>query len=94
MKDIQKKLDKLYEMSGSANITCSQLTTTLKALGFSIRDGSNGGHKIAKHPAVSVLDSPDYNCGHKEGNKIKKPYISKLIKFVKNNEEAIKESLK
>ncbi len=94
MKDIQKKLDKLYGMSGNANITCSQLTSALKALGFSIRDGSNGGHKIAKHPAVSVLDSPDYDCGHKEGSKIKKPYLSKLIKFVKNNEEAIRESLK
>lgn len=94
MKDVQKKFDKLYVMAGNANITCNQLTSALKALGFTIRDCSNGGHKIAKHPAISVLESTNYDCGHKEGSKIKKPYILSLIKFVKNNEETIREWLK
>lgn len=93
MVNIQKKLDALYDMSGSSNITCTQLTSALKSLGFTIRDGKNGGHKIAKHPAVQVIDSPDYDCGHKAGSKIKVPYITKLIKFVKNNETSIRESL-
>ena len=62
--------------------------------GFLIEDCGSAGHKIARPPAVSLIEYPNYNCGHNKGETVKRPYIKKLHKFVKQHEEAIKEYLK
>ena len=94
MSKFDKLFRKLGDLTTSANTSCNELTGILQELGFQIVDCGSAGHKIAKHPAVNLIEYPDYNCGHNEGAKVHRQYIKKLHKFVKNYEEEIKESLK
>ena len=92
------KFEELYKKLGgltqSANTSCKDFTSVLEELGFQIVDCGSAGHKIAKHPAIDLTEFPDYNCGHNQGATVKRNYIKKLHKFVKQNEEEIKEYLK
>lgn len=94
MSGFEKPLKKLEALSTSANTSCTEFTNLLIALGFQIENCGNAGHKIARHPAVSLIEYPNYNCGHNKGEAVKRPYIKKLYKFVKQHENAIKEYLK
>lgn len=58
-------------------------------MGFEIIDCRKAGHKIATHPAISLQDYPDFNCGHKPGNKVKRIYIKKMYNFVATHKDAI-----
>ena len=94
MTEFEKTFRKLGDLASSANTSCKEFTGVLEALGFNIENCGNAGHKIAKHPAITLTEYPDYNCGHNQGEAVKRPYIKKLHKFVKQHEDAIKEYLK
>lgn len=94
MSDFVKLLIKLEALTTSANASCKEFTNLLIALGFQIENCGSAGHKIARHPAVSLIEYPNYNCGHNKGEAVKRPYIKKLYKFVKQHENAIKEHMK
>lgn len=94
MPEYEKLITKLKKLTTSANASCSEFTNLLISLGFQIENCGSAGHKIARHPAVSLIEYPNYNCGHNKGEAVKRPYIKKLYKFVKQHEEAIKEYLK
>lgn len=94
MAEFENLLRKLENLTNSANASCKEFTNLLTALGFLIEDCGSAGHKIARHPAVSLIEYPNYNCGHNKGETVKRLYIKKLHKFVKQHEEAIKEYLK
>jgi hypothetical protein len=66
----------------------------LEDFGFEIKDCGSAGHKIAKHPSIPVVDSPDYDCGHNQGNHVKPVYIRKFLRFIDSNSDAITEYLK
>lgn len=89
--DLYKKLG---DLTNSANLSCMDFTHLLEELGFQIENCGNAGHKIARHPAIALTEYPNYNCGHNQGATIKRNYIKKLHKFVKQYEEAIKEHIK
>lgn len=93
MAEFEKLLRKLDALTKSANTSCSEFTSILIELGFQIENCGNAGHKIARHPAVSITEYPNYNCGHNKGSAVKRPYIKKLHKFVKQYENVIKEYL-
>ena len=93
MTEFEKLLKKLGDLTSSANTTCKEFTSVLEALGFQIENCGSAGHKIARHPAIALPEYPNYNCGHAQGAAIKRPYIKKLFKFVKQHEEALKEHL-
>lgn len=94
MAKFEKLFKKLGNLTESANTSCKDFTRLLIDFGFEIEDCGSAGHKIAKHPAIALTEYPDYNCGHNQGEAIKRPYIKKLYKFVKQHEDAIKEYLK
>jgi hypothetical protein len=94
MANFEKLSRKLSELATSANVSCKELTGVLEDLQFQIVDCGSAGHKIAKHPAVALIDYPNFNCGHNEGAKIHRQYIKKLYQFVNTYEEEIKEYLK
>jgi hypothetical protein len=54
-------------------------TTLLESLGFDVRDGKKGGHKIYVHKDLPTFKSGSYNCGHGKDPEIKSPYITKII---------------
>lgn len=94
MAEFEKLFRKLGDLTSSGNTSCKDFTSVLEHLGFQIENCGSAGHKIAKHPAIALTEYPDYNCGHDQGEAIKRQYIKKLHKFVKQYEEAIKEYLK
>lgn len=94
MTEFEKLFKKLEDLTTSANTSCSEFTNLLTAFGFLIEDCGSAGHKIARHPAISLIEYPNYNCGHNKGEAVKRPYIKKLYKFIKQHESAIKEHLK
>lgn len=94
MTEFKKLIKKLGDQANGANTSCKEFTNVLTDLGFQIENCGSAGHKIAKHPAIELIEYPDYNCGHNQGAAVKRPYINKLYKFVKQHEDAIKEYLK
>jgi len=94
MAEFEKLFRKLGDLTNSSNTSCKEFTGVLEELGFQIENCASGGHKIAKHPAIALTEYPDYNCGHNQGEAIRRPYIKKLHKFVKQHEDVIKEYLK
>ena len=94
MASFEKLLRKLGDLTSSANTSCKELTGVLEELGFQIVDCGSAGHKIAKHQAIDLTEYPNYDCGHNDGAKIHRQYIKKLYKFVKQNEDKIKEHMK
>ena len=94
MAEFEKSFRKLTELTTSANTSCKDFSSVLEDLGFTLVACGNAGHKIATHPAIELLDYPDFNCGHSEGEHIKRPYIKKLHRFVKEHKDVIKEYLK
>jgi hypothetical protein len=51
----------------------------LEQLGFSVRDGKRGGHKIFTHIGLPLFTSGGFNCGHGKNPEIKPAYIVKVI---------------
>lgn len=84
----------IWRLYTSTTASCKEFTNLLMALGFRIENCGSTGHKIARHPTVSLIEYPNYNCSHHKGEAVKRPYIKKLYKFVKQHENAIKEHIK
>ena len=66
-----------------ANITCNEVIEKLTALGFEVRDGSRGGHKIFTHDKLINFYSASFNCGHGKSPILKKEYITAIIRTLK-----------
>jgi hypothetical protein len=52
------------------------------SLGFVVRDGSRGGHKLFTHPKLSDFLGAAFNCGHSTGDVVKPAYVRDIQKIV------------
>ena len=88
MANFDKLGQSLANMAAGANTSCHEFTSLLKKLGFDIRDGSNGGHKIATHDGIklTVEDGANYNCGPNPGTMVKRGYVKHFLGIVDDNE--------
>lgn len=59
MLEFEKLLKKLDDLTKSANTSCKEFTNLLIDLGFQIENCGSAGHKIARHPAVSLIEYPN-----------------------------------
>lgn len=75
--DVRQRL-----LEGKRSIRCSELGASLESLGFTVRDGNKGGHKVYTHPELNGFYSGAYNCGHGKNPEIKPAYISKILKIL------------
>jgi len=75
------------------NYRCSELVSDLETLGFEVRNGRRGGHKIYTHDGIPDFTSGSFNCGHGINSKIKPVYINQVRKIVERYEEEIIEYL-
>lgn len=74
-------------------LRCTQLIDTLKKLGFIVKDGKLGGHKIVKHPGIREFFGSNFNCGHRNTDQVKPVYIRKMLKIVVQYEDDIRKHL-
>lgn len=70
-------------------IRCDELATQLRRLGFEVRDGKQGGHKVFVHDGVQGFTSGSYNCGHGRNPEILPPYIGKVLRILRQHEVEI-----
>lgn len=87
----QKVLDDLKGSKKSSR--CSQVTKSLTKLGFDVRDGKRGGHKVYVHDGLVSFTSASYNCGHGKNPEIKPAYIAKILKILEENKVELVEFL-
>lgn len=59
-------LDKaLTALQGAGtSMRCDELTGFLESLGFQVREGRKGGHRIYFHPGLPDFASSSFNCDH------------------------------
>jgi hypothetical protein len=83
-----KVLEHAYtELSGAgASMRCAALGKLLESLGFEVRDGKRGGHKIFVHEGIPGFTSSSYNCDHGKNPEIKRPYIKNVLRTLKQYE--------
>ena len=77
-----------------ASMRCRKLTALLTGLGFEVKDGNKGGHKVFTHDHIPGFHSAAYNCDHGKNPEIKRPYINRVRKTLEQHEAAIRAYLK
>lgn len=75
------------------NLCCNDVKDLLAQLGFEVRDGRRGGHKVFTHDGLPAFTSGSFNCGHGRNPEIKPAYISKILKTLSNYETELKKYL-
>ena len=72
-----------------AKIKCKEACEVLQRLGFDIRDGKKGGHKIYVHDHLPSFTSSSLDCGHGRDPEIKPAYIQKIITVLTQYEDEL-----
>ncbi len=79
-------------LKSSKQISCREMVSLLKGLGFEVFPHSTASHKAFSHLSISGLYG-NFNCGHSRGENVKPPYKSQIRKIVDENAEELKEFL-
>ncbi len=74
------------------NLCCEDVKRLLVKLGFEVRDGKQGGHKIFVHQGLSSFQSGSFNCGHGKNPEIKPAYIKSIIKILEQYQKELEEN--
>lgn len=77
-----------------ASLCCEEVKDLLVNLGFEVRDGKQGGHKIFVHQGLPSFQSGSFNCGHGKNPEIKPAYIGKIIRVLNQYQEELVRYLK
>jgi hypothetical protein len=72
-----------YLQQHKTNLCCEDVKRLLINLGFDVRNGKQGGHKIFVHQGLPSFQSAAFNCGHGKNPEIKPAYIGKIIQLLK-----------
>lgn len=87
-----KEVVRILQETG-ASMRCDDLARILRGLGFTVRDGKRGGHKVFSHSSIPEFLGSGYNCGHGKNPEIKRAYIRKVVDVLDSYEDQIKEYL-
>jgi hypothetical protein len=63
---------------GRSTLRCNDVVRALESLGFEVRDGSKGGHKVFIHAGLNDFHAGSFNCDHGRNPQIKPAYIKKI----------------
>ena len=75
--------------NAGASMRCQEAKALLRELGFEVKDGRKGGHKIYTHRHIDSFTSGSLNCDHGKNPEIKRPYIKKIIKVLDKYENEL-----
>lgn len=70
------------------SIRCDELADQLSRLGFEVREGK-AGHRVFVHDGLQDFTSSSYNCGHGRNPEIKPPYISNVLRILRQHDAEI-----
>lgn len=60
----------------------SELTQALGSLGFHVRAGKKGNHRVVSHPGLKGFEGTRFDGGHGADAQIKLPYVLQMIKVI------------
>ena len=72
--------------SARTSMRCAELGKLLESLGFYVKDGERGGHKVFFHDHLEGFISSSYDCGHGRNPEIKPAYISNVLRTLRQYE--------
>lgn len=89
------RIDDIIELlqERKSRLCCTEVKKQLVSLGFEVRDGKQGGHKIFTHQGLPSFQSGSFNCGHGKNPEIKPAYISKIIQILKQYQSELEDYL-
>jgi hypothetical protein len=64
------------------NTRCSELVSVLTSLGFKVRRGSSGGHRVFSHSKLVGFMGGNFNGGHGADDVVKSVYVQKVINIL------------
>lgn len=67
-----------------ANLRCKEICAGLEYLGFTVRDGRRGGHKIVSHSSLEDFIGTNFNGGHGTNDIVRPRYVEKLLRVLEN----------
>jgi hypothetical protein len=76
-----------------SSLKCRELLKVLSDLGFKVKDGKKGGHKLYRHPDISSFAGGDFNCGHSHGDQVKPVYVKGILRVIEEFETELREAL-
>jgi len=85
-------LDGLKAGKAGSGLPCADVRALLEQVGFHVKDGANGGHKVVTHPHVPDFTSTGYNCRGGNGE-VSRNYLGLLIRVMRQHKDAIKRHL-
>ncbi len=80
--------------SSGTNIRCNEVISHLSSLGFEVRNGKSPGHKIYTHDGLVSFTSSSFSCGHGRNPEVTRPYITNIIRTIREHESELNDWLK
>lgn len=76
----------------SSGLPCVQVRSLLQQLGFHVKDGKRGGHKVVTHAHLPGFTTAAYNCRGGNGD-VDRNYLGSIMKVLRQHETALKKYL-
>lgn len=74
-------------------IRCSELVAMLESLGFTVRQGSRGGHRVYTHNSLEGFHSSSFDGGHGRDDLVKPVYVRKARQILLDHETDLRDLL-
>ena len=75
----------------TASLRCNEVVAGLESLEFVVKTAKSPGHKLYTHPRLRGFLGSSFNCGHGKNEQIKKDYIRKILRILRENRDEILE---
>ena len=76
----------------ASGLSCADVRALLTRVGFNVKDGKRGGHKVVTHPHLPGFYSTGYNC-RGSGGPVDRNYLGHLLNVIRRYEEPLKRYL-
>ena len=73
-------------------LRCSDVRSLLTDLGFKVRNGAQGNHKVYSHPGIPHFHGSNYDCGHGSDPVLKSVYIDNIRRVLERYESDLNTS--
>lgn len=75
-----------------SGLPCAEVRSLLGELGFRVKDGARGGHKVITHPHLPGFTTAAYNCKSGNGD-VDRNYLGSILRVLRQHEADIKKHL-
>jgi hypothetical protein len=85
--DVTTVIERLH--TGAGSLRCSELVSLLEALGFEVRRGRRGNHRIVTHPGLTDFLGTAFDCGHGRDAPVRPVYVRNVRRILEEHAETL-----